>query len=267
MTAGERHRWQFKARFRRGAFGWRSQPAIQRVKEAVSEIRKVARKDPALAAEGAVVFLEKVSPALEQVDGSSGAIGAAVNRAIEALVPIVSAAPVDARVRGAWLDRLWEAYEEDAIPYIELLGDHWGELCASEELASDWADRLLGTCKAAWSRAEASREFFKGTTNCLSCLMAAGRHDEVLELLALRPYATWGDRRYGVQALAAMGRRADALRDAEEHRGPNDSPVAIAAACEEILLSSGLVDEAYARYGLQANQAGTYLAWFRAIAK
>ena len=39
------------------------------------------------------------------------------------------------------------------------------------------------------------------------------------------------------------------------------------AVCEEILLSSGLVDEAYARYGLRANQGGTYLATFRAVVK
>ena len=37
--------------------------------------------------------------------------------------------------------------------------------------------------------------------------------------------------------------------------------------CEEILLSSGLVDEAYERYGHTANRAGTYLAWYRAVAK
>jgi hypothetical protein len=37
--------------------------------------------------------------------------------------------------------------------------------------------------------------------------------------------------------------------------------------CEQILLSSGQVDEAYARYALTANQAGTYLAWFRTVAK
>ena len=34
-----------------------------------------------------------------------------------------------------------------------------------------------------------------------------------------------------------------------------------------MLLSSGLADEAYEKYGLVANQAGTYLAWFRAVAK
>lgn len=34
-----------------------------------------------------------------------------------------------------------------------------------------------------------------------------------------------------------------------------------------ILLSSGLVDEAFARYGADANRAATYLATFRAVAK
>ena len=56
------HKWEFKARFRRDAFGWKSQPAIQRVKQAVAEIRKVARKTPVLAADGAVSFLERISP-------------------------------------------------------------------------------------------------------------------------------------------------------------------------------------------------------------
>jgi hypothetical protein len=79
MTTAQPQRWQFAGRFRRNAFGWRSQPAIQRVREAVSELRKAARSDPLLAAEGAVLFLEKVSPALEHVDSSSGAIGTAVN--------------------------------------------------------------------------------------------------------------------------------------------------------------------------------------------
>ena len=101
MTPVEKHKWVFKARFRRRSFGWRSQPAIQRVKEAASEIRKVRRKDPVLAAGGAIAFLERVSPALEQVDSSSGAIGTAVNRAIDHLVPIIAEAPVGAgRRRG-----------------------------------------------------------------------------------------------------------------------------------------------------------------------
>jgi hypothetical protein len=83
------------SRFRRNAFGWRSQPAVARVREAVVETRKVARKDPAAAAEGAVLFLTKVSAALAHVDGSSGAIGTAVNRAVGALAPIIAGATED----------------------------------------------------------------------------------------------------------------------------------------------------------------------------
>ena len=75
--------WTFAARFRRNAFGWRSDKPILRIKEAVSEIKQIARKDPVLAAAGAVSLLEKLSPALEAVDSSSGAIGSAVNRAID----------------------------------------------------------------------------------------------------------------------------------------------------------------------------------------
>ena len=126
----ERHKWVFKARFRRRAFGWRSQPAIQRVKEAVSEIKKVRRQGPILAAEGAVAFLERISPALEQVDSSSGAIGTTVNRAIDQLVPIIAGAAVDEKTRRGWLERLFEALQADQIPYIERLGDSWGRpLC------------------------------------------------------------------------------------------------------------------------------------------
>ena len=56
----EGHKWQFATRFRRHAFGWRSATPILRIKEAVSEIKTVRRKDPVLAAEGAVILLEKL---------------------------------------------------------------------------------------------------------------------------------------------------------------------------------------------------------------
>ncbi len=267
MATASPHKWEFRARFRRHAFGWKSQPAIKRIKEAVSEIKKVARKDKLLAAEGAVLFLEKVSPALEHVDSSSGAIGTAVNNAIAALVDIIATAPADEATRDKWLERLWEAYQDDDIPYIELLGDYWGELCVSKEIASRWADQLVGTCKMAWSPDPNLRGFFKGTTNCLSALLAAERYDELLALLDMAPYKMWHYRQYGVNALAALGKKVEAIHYAEEGRGLNDSPIAIARACEEVLLSSGLADEAYERYGLVANQAGTYAAWFRAVAK
>lgn len=126
MARPPAHKWTFAARFRRHAFGWRSQPAVQQVREATAEIRKVARKDPALAAADAVLFLEKVSPALEHVDGSFGAIGTAVNHAVEICAKIIAEAPVDDETRDRWLDRLWEAHQNDETPYIEPLTDYWG---------------------------------------------------------------------------------------------------------------------------------------------
>lgn len=263
----EKHKWQFVARFRRGAFGWKSQPAIKRVKEAVSEIKKVARRDPALAAEGAVRFLERVSPALEQVDGSSGAIGNAVKKAIEVFVPIIAAAPLDQERRVALLERLFEAFQADDIPYIESLGEDWGEVCASPELASEWADRLIDGVRLSWGPDSNTPGFFKGTFACLSALLAAHRHEEVMELLGEAPFEWWPYRRYGVRALVALGRKAEALRYAEASRGRNEQPGPISRACEEILLSSGMADEAYRRYAVEANWRSTYLATFRAIAR
>ena len=123
------HSWRFKARFRRHAFGWKSQPAITRLREALTEIKLVSGIDPILGAEGAVALLERISPALENVDSSSGAIGTAVNHTIAELVPVIVAAPTDANTRAAWLERLFEAHAADQIPYIERLADYWGELC------------------------------------------------------------------------------------------------------------------------------------------
>ena len=208
-----------------------------------------------------------MSPAFEQVDSSSGAIGSAVNRAIEALVSIVVAAPADGRTRDHWLERLWEAYQADQIPYIETLGDYWGDLCASPEVAARWADRLIGICRLAFDPDPNLRGYFHGTTVCLSALLAAGRHQDILDLLAINPRTIWNYRDYGVKALAAMGRPDEAIRYAEEGRGLNDNPVAIARACEAILLSEGRREEAYHRYGLIANQAVTYAGWFRGVLK
>ena len=259
------HKWQFKARFRRHAFGWRSQPAIKRVKEAVSEIKKVARKDKALAAGGAVSFLEKVSPALEHVDSSSGAIGTAVNNAIAALADIIATAPADEKTRQKWLERLFEAHAADDIPYIESLADYWGKLCASPEVASRWADELISVTRMALSPNKNLRGHFHGTTACLTSLYAAGRYDDLLEVLKDETF--WHYKRWAVKALGAQGKKAEAIRLAESSRSPWASDLDIDRLCEEMLLSSGLIDEAYERYGLRANRAGTYTAWYRAVSK
>ena len=196
------YKWAFKARFRARAFGWKSQPAITRVREAVAEIKKVGKRDPVLAAEGAIIFIERVSAALEQVDSSSGAIGSAVNHAVADLADIIGGAQVDGATRRSWLELLWLAYVNDQIPYIESLGDHWGELCSTKEIASEWADRLVDGLRENWTADPRKSGYYKGTPNCLGAMVAAGRYDEVMALLELAPYKMWdhqpgGDRSHG----------------------------------------------------------------------
>jgi len=246
--SAESHKWEFKTRFRRHAFGWKSQPAITRVKQAVTEIKRVAKKEPVLAAEGAISFLERVSPALEHVDSSSGSIGTAVSHAIAELVPLIV-----------------NAHQADRIPYIERLADHWGELCASKEVASAWAGKLVGITRMALSPDKNLRGHFHGTSACLSALYRAERFDELIDLL--RVDAIWPYKQWAVRAMAASGKKAEALRYAESCRSPWANDYEVDSVCEEILLSSGMRDEAYARYGVRANQGGTYLATFRAVSK
>ncbi|AOE90649.1 hypothetical protein [Ralstonia pseudosolanacearum] len=259
------HKWQFVPRFRRHAFGWRSGVPIQRIKEAVAEIKLVARSDVVLAAEGAVKFLERVSPALEQVDSSSGALGGAVNRAIDVLAPIIASAPVDTAMRQHWLERLWDAIQEQSVPYIEALSEEWDKLCVTPEIANTWADDFLPLVEHIWG--ERAGGYFAGIPICLASLYAAGRHEELIALVDRAPFKWWHDRQWAVKALVALGRKAEALSYAEASRGMNSPNGLIAQACEGILLSSGLADEAYQRYSQEANRGTTYLATFRAIAK
>jgi hypothetical protein len=190
---------------------------------------------------------------------------AAVNKAIAELVPIVASAPADTKTRDALLGRLWAAHEADQIPYIEQLADHWGDLCASKELASSWADLLLNLTRMALSPDKNLHGHFHGTSACLSSLYRAERYDEIVKLLDVD--TIWPYKRWAVKALFASGKKTEAVRYAEACRDPWASDLDIDAMCEEILLSSGLVDEAYERYGLRANRAGTYVATFRAVAK
>ncbi len=265
MAKAEAHKWEFKARFRRHAFGWKSQPAITRIRQAVTEIKKVAKKEPVLAAEGAIAFLERVSPALEHVDSSSGSIGTAVGNAIAELVPLIANAPADAKTRDVWLDRLFEAHQADQIPYIEQLADYWGELCTSKEVASAWADKLVGITRMALSPDKNLQGHFHGTSACLSALYRAERWGELIDLL--RVDTIWPYKQWAVKAMAASGKKAEALRYAESCRSPWANDHQVDSVCEEILLSSGMIDEAYARYGVRANPGGTYLATFRAVSK
>ena len=261
--------WAFRTRFRRSAFGWKaSRLAIGRLQEALIEIRAAARIDPARAGEGAVLLLEKLSPALCQIDSSSGALGNATYATVQELVPLISNAPVSATVRKKWLDRLFEAIQEDDPPYIESLGDHWGNLCGTQELASAWADQLLPTLKnVLLERKRGTYAFFSGTTLCYSALFKADRQDQILELLDMDPHPIWPYLIWGARVLTTRGQIDEAIAYLRERAGSTTSEAAIACFAEEELLKAGRRADAFNQYALLANQANTHLATFRALAK
>jgi hypothetical protein len=268
-TRSTTHTWAFRSRFRREAFGWKaSRLAIERIHDALIEIRAVARHDPTTAAEGAVLLLEKLSPALCHVDSSSGALGGAAHTAVQELAPLIGAAPVSDTVRQKWLDRLFEAMQNDDPPYIESLDDHWGELCATPELAQHWIDQLLPTLKnVLHERQRGTYAFYKGTSLCYSALFKVGRHDEILQLLSMDPHPIWPYLIWGARALVAQGEIDAAIAYLRERGGPHTSATAIARFAEDLLLQAGRRAEAFDQYALLANQGNTHLGTFRAIAK
>ena len=254
-------KWEFRSRFRTNAFGWRgSKLAIQRLKEAVKEIR--GAKDPILRAEGALLLLERLWPALQQIDSSSGALGNATNAVVHELVQHIIAAPADGKLRGKWLDRLWQAMEEDGVDFLREAGERWGELCGDKEVASRWSDQLRFPVELSWKEGG----YFRGTPALLSCLLQSQRYEELLALIDQAPYLSWFYRRYGVKALVGAGKTEEAIRYAEASQGRNDHYTPIAAACEAILLDAGRPEDAYRRFALSATTATTNLARFRALA-
>jgi hypothetical protein len=261
--------WGFRSKFRRGAFGWRgSKLAIERIGEALAEIRGAQRRDPVAAAQGAVLLLQRLSPALSQVDSSSGALGSAAHAAVRTLVPIIASAPVCEPERMAWLEKLFEALQEDDPRYIESLADHWGELCVIQQLASSWADRLAPTVQRVLQERQAGVfAWFAGTGACYSALFKAGRHAELLELLDLTPRPGWHDLVWGGRVLVARGAVDEAIEFLVRRGGVNTPPAALARFAEEALLQAGRRVQAYERYAIAAHQANSRLATYRAIAK
>ena len=63
-----------------------------------------------------------------------------------------------------------------------------------------------------------------------------GKQGSIRGRLQLNRYPMWHYRRYGVEALLALGRKAEAVRYAEASRGLNQPDSVIDQACEEILI-------------------------------
>ena len=264
------HKWAFKPGMRASAFGWRgSAKAIERLKSTSAEIRAVNRADPVTAAEGVVALAARIWPAFEHIDTSSGALGTAVRRALDDLVPILIDAPADEKTRAKWLEQLREAIENDGVDYLAPISDRFGEIAAFPPLMNLHADRDLDLIHQAWSHWE--RYAHVGTaTLTLSCLLETGRYDDLLALLAVKKTRLWFDDKFGAEALLRQGREDDALAYSEallegdrQTWGHHD----ICRFCEAILVRQGRADEAYRRFGLPTATGNTWLAMWRDLVK
>ena len=260
--------WHFKHHFRSNAFGWRgSVLACKRLNEAVAEIKKMAKTDPVLAGEGVVALCERLWPALQHVDSSSGALGSAVYRALDSLLPLLIAAPANLKTRRKWLERMEQAIFDDGVDYLVNVRQMWGKVCADETLMNECADSLLPMIRRMWTEEERHVYAHSAQTlMCLSCLLESERDEELQALLASAPRRNWDEQSYWAEALRRRGDFDAAIAFAEGCRSPQGYDEAeIGAFCEQALLDAGDWKEAYTRYGQHLRAGHTYLNQYRAI--
>ena len=260
-------KWQFKTKFRAKAFGWRgSRLAISRLKEAVSEIKAVAKSDPVAAGDGAVSLMERIWPAFQDIDTSSGALGTAVARTLAELIPILIDATADHSTRSKWLKRLFEAVHDDGVQYLSPVENRFGEIARYPDLTNAFADELLPLLRQVWSD-QKHFEYVSGTAICLSCLLEAGRYAELAELLAKHRMKFWSWQRFGAEALLRQGRWAVARGGRICRRDAGHDKISIDLFCEKVLIQQGRSDEAYRRFGLGAATGTTNLAIYRSLVR
>ncbi|MBN1602164.1 MAG: hypothetical protein JW915_11175 [Chitinispirillaceae bacterium] len=267
MKKGSQHTWEFTKYFRTNAYGWKGTAlASKRIKAAIKEINAVAKKEPTIAAEGAVIFIEKCWRAIEHIDSSSGAIGTAVGNAVIEIVQVIHDAPLAIEERQKLIERIWDSWEEEGYGYYDELSEKWTELCAEPEIMTYWADSFLPIVKQIFST-DTPRSCFKGSEPCLSCLFETGRYDEIIEIVKSKSNPIFHYQKYVIKVVAATGEVDKALSMIDECLGDSYSTYQAAHLGEEILLKAGRVEEAYKRYGLMMPFQTTGLATLSAIRK
>ena len=157
-----------------------------------------------------------------------------------------------------------QAMEDDGVDYLGPVGDRWGELCGSRNCQSVAGGVDADTVML--NRPEIPATIFTAQRPaCLVCWWRALPGVARSAGMDRKPF--WHYRRYGVEALLAMGRKSEALKYAEASRGLNQPDSTIDQACERSR-SPGLHDRGLSsRYGLRAAQWQLVSARFRAVAK
>ena len=279
MAKESKPKWAFKPKFRAGLYSWNgTAKATKNLRAAVSEIRKAYKKNPLDAVDATIYLMERFWPALEHIDSSSGALGRAVNDAIEKLMPLVIEAPADEQLRRKWTDRLFDAICDDGVEYLSPVTGQWGRLCVTDSLRNHWFEELLPrTEKALRSRRE-DHYYFVGTSACLSCLLESERFEELRRLLDLADPPFWHYEVYWAEALLRQGHVDEAIQHARSllpetsHDEPRlywygSTEAEIDDFCERVLYEAGRRREAYEQYSLQAISSSTYLAHFQSLTR
>ena len=138
--------------------------------------------------------------------------------------------------------------------------DFWGDLCGRP---SPPLGRPTGDRGVALSPDPQLRGFFHGDRVPSALFRRTPRDPRAAREgpVTFWPYHEWGACAGGARPPG----RGDRVRRGLA-RAPHE-PIAIAAACEEVLLAAGRVDEAYRRYALEATRGTSYLATYRALAR
>ena len=105
-----------------------------------------------------------------------------------------------------------------------------------------------------------------GHTICLSCLLEAGRYEELLDLLTNARNRFWSDQRFGAEALTRQGHYDAALAFADACRRASIQSYdhrQIDRFCEGVLLKASREEEAYRKYGPHVGVGTTYVAIYR----
>ncbi len=238
-------------------------PAQQALVRALRQLRALRRASPSAANEALVPWLASIPEALCELHDPERSLARQIKRALAELMPWLESADVSPEIRRAWTTRLWPVMLADESAILEGVADAWGAI-AGPDLATEWASRLYPQLHEAWSKGHDDR----GSRACLSALVAAGRYRDVLELLALRTVGIWPERRFGVIALAALGRIDDAIDYARDSNLLGHAyELAIAEQCEQVLLAAGQRERAYVDFAHSANHRQNYLQTFRSLTR
>jgi tRNA(fMet)-specific endonuclease VapC len=117
--------------------------------------------------------------AIQAVDTSSRSLGNAINTTVHELLDLLLTVPADAPTWERWLVRFWTAVEKDGVDYRSEVVERWGKLFQTPERASRTVEDRVSVVRLSWSPEH--RGYFRSTTGCLFCQLAAGRYQKRLD--------------------------------------------------------------------------------------